>query len=471
MDLLRCHNIEDLRQRARRKLPAPMFHYMDGGADDECALRRNTTAFDDYQLLPRYPVDVSKIDVGMHVLGCDLKLPFFLSPTGMSRLFHHHKEPGAARAAARHGTLYTLSKLATTSLEDIAEASSGPLMFQVYVLKDRGLTRELVQRAKQAGYEALCLTVDTAIAGNRERDRRYGMTMPPRMTLRSLFSFATSLDWSCHFLLNPDFRLANVMHRADALGQGAVALIDYVNSQFDRSLTWDDAAWLAREWGGPFAIKGMSTVDDAKRAVSIGASAALLSNHGGRQLDGVPAPIETLAPIRQAIGNQLELIVDGGIRRGTHVLKALALGANACSIGRAYLYGLAAGGEAGVDRALTLLGDEVRRGLALLGCKTIADVRSDHVRKLDAAGAGDERHRALDRVGHAPLSGYAPAHVVACAAWRAGAHRRAAHHGHERLHALVRHRVQQVFFAVEVVEDAARAALSARARCRVVVRA
>jgi len=382
--ILRCHNIEDLRQRAKRKLPAPMFHYIDGGADDEWTLRRNTTAFDHYQLLPRYLTDVSKIDVGTHVLGCDLKLPFFLSPTGMSRLFHHHKELGVARAAARHGTLYTLSTLATTSLEDIAKVSSGPLMFQMYVLKDRGLTRELVQRAKQAGYKALCLTVDTAIAGNRERDRRYGMTMPPRLTLRSIFSFAASFDWGFHFLLDPDFRLANVADRVDALGKGAMALIDYIDSQFDRSLTWDDAAWLVREWGGPFAIKGMSAGDDAKLAVSIGASAAILSNHGGRQLDGVPAPIETLISIRQAVGNQLELIVDGGIRRGTHVLKALALGANACSIGRAYLYGLAAGGEAGVDRALTLLGEEVRRGLALLGCKTIADVRSDHVRKLDA---------------------------------------------------------------------------------------
>jgi L-lactate dehydrogenase (cytochrome) len=379
-----CHNIEDLRDRARRKLPAPMFHYIDGGADDEWTLRRNTSAFDRYPLLPRYLVDVSQVDAGTRVLGCDLKLPFFLSPTGMSRLFHHHKELGVARAAARHGTLYSLSTLATTSLEDVAKASPGPLMFQMYVLKDRELTRELVQRARRAGYRALCLTVDSAVAGNRERDRRHGMTMPPRMTLRSFASFAMSFEWSFHFLLSPDFRLANVAHKVDALGKGAMALIDYVNTQFDRSVTWDDAAWLAREWGGPFVIKGMSTVEDAKRAVAIGASAAMLSNHGGRQLDGAPAPIETLVPIRQAVGDTLELIVDGGIRRGTHVLKALALGANACSIGRAYLYGLAAGGEAGVDRALTLLGDEVRRGLALLGCNTVADVGEGHIRKIDA---------------------------------------------------------------------------------------
>ena len=379
MRLDHCHNIEDLRRAARRKLPSPMFHYIDGGADDEWTLRRNTAAFDDYTLLPRYLVDVSAVDAGTRVLGCDLKLPFFLSPTGMSRLFHHHKEPGAARAAARHGTLYTLSTMATTSLEDVAAASSGPLMFQVYVFKDRGLMRELVQRAKQAGYKALCLTVDAPMAGNRERDRRYGMTMPPRMTLKSFLSFAASVEWSWHFLLDPDFRLANVAHRVDALGKGAMGLIDYVNSQFDRGVTWADAEWVAREWGGPFAIKGMSTVADAKQAVAIGATAAMLSNHGGRQLDAVPAPIDTLVPIRDAIGDTLELIVDGGIRRGTHVLKALALGANACSIGRPYLYGLAAGGEAGVDRALTLLGDEVRRGLALLGCTSATQLRREHV--------------------------------------------------------------------------------------------
>ena len=379
MRLDHCHNIEDLRRAARRKLPSPMFHYIDGGADDEWTLRRNTAAFDDYTLLPRYLVDVSAVDAGTRVLGCDLKLPFFLSPTGMSRLFHHHKEPGAARAAARHGTLYTLSTMATTSLEDVAAASSGPLMFQVYVFKDRGLMRELVQRAKQAGYRALCLTVDAPMAGNRERDRRYGMTMPPRMTLKSFLSFAASVEWSWHFLLDPDFRLANVAHRVDALGKGAMGLIDYVNSQFDRGVTWADAEWVAREWGGPFAIKGMSTVADAKQAVAIGATAAMLSNHGGRQLDAVPAPIDTLVPIRDAIGDTLELIVDGGIRRGTHVLKALALGANACSIGRPYLYGLAAGGEAGVDRALTLLGDEVRRGLALLGCTSATQLRREHV--------------------------------------------------------------------------------------------
>ena len=381
--LKRCYNIEDLRRLAQRKLPAPMFHYIDGGADDEWTLRRNTSAFEQYVLQPSYLNNVSVVDTATRVLGCQLRVPYFLSPTGMSRLFHHHKEIGVARSAARQGTLYTLSTMATSSIEDVAAAAPGaPRMFQMYILRDRGLMQELLQRARKAGYTALCLTVDTAIAGNRERDRRQGMTMPPRLTLRSFLSFAASISWSLNFLRDPDFRLANVVHRVDALGGGAMALIDYVNSQFDPGVTWKDAAWLAQEWGGPFVIKGMSTADDARKAIDAGATAAMLSNHGGRQLDVVAAPFETLPSIREAVGDRLELIVDGGIRRGTHILKALALGANACSIGRPYLYGLAAGGEAGVDRALTLLSDEVARGLALLGCRSIAELGPLHVRRI-----------------------------------------------------------------------------------------
>lgn len=379
MSLARCYNIADLRDLAKRKLPSPMFHYIDGGADDEWTLRRNTEAFDDYELLPRYLNDISNVDLSTRVLGCDLKLPFFLSPTGMSRLFHHEKEIAAVRAAEKHGTLYSLSTLATTSLEDVAAASRGPKMFQVYIFKDRELTKELVARCKQSGYQALCLTVDTGVAGNRERDHRYGMAMPPRFTLSTIASYATSFEWLFNFAVQPHFTLENVAHRVDALSAGAMSVIDYIGSQFDRSVTWKDAEWLAREWGGPFVVKGMSSVEDAKRAVSIGATAAMLSNHGGRQLDGVPAPVDTIAPIRDAISDQLELIVDGGIRRGTHVLKALALGANACSIGRPYLYGLAAGGEAGVDKAISLLRDEVGRGLALLGCRRVSELHRTHV--------------------------------------------------------------------------------------------
>lgn len=381
--LSRCYNIADLRQRAKSKLPSPMFHYIDGGSDDEWSLRRNSEAFSDYQLLPRYLRDISEIDLSTSVLGTQLELPFFLSPTGMSRLFHHHKELGVARAADKFGTLYSLSTMATTRLEDVATATSGPKMFQIYILKDRELTKEFVQRCKDAGYQALCLTVDTMLAGNREREKRYGMSMPPRITPRTFFSFATSFSWLFHFLRDPDFRLANVTHRVDAIGGGSMALIDYVNSQFDRSVTWDDAAWLAELWDGPFIIKGMTTPEDARKAVEIGASGAMLSNHGGRQLNGAPAPIDTLRPIRDAVGDELELIVDGGIRRGTDIIKAIALGANACSIGRAYLYGLAAGGQAGVERALTLLREELERSMALLGCRSIRDLGHEHVAEVE----------------------------------------------------------------------------------------
>ncbi len=376
--LKNCRNIADLRVRAKRKLPAPMFHYIDGGADDEWTLHRNTDAFDDYELLPRYLKNIETIDLTTKVLGTSIDLPFFLAPTGMSRLFHNEKELAACRAADKFGTLYSLSTLATTRLEDVAAATPGEKIFQIYILKDRELTREFVQRCKDSQYRALCLTVDTMVAGNRERDLYNGMTMPPKITARNFFSYGFSFDWLFHLILDPDFKLANVAHRVDALGKGAMGLIDYVNSQFDRTVTWDDAAWLAQEWGGPFIIKGLQSPEDAKKAVEIGATALMVSNHGGRQLDGVPAPVDCIAPMRDVIGDQLELIVDGGIRRGTHIIKALAQGANACSIGRPYLYGLASGGQRGVEHAINLLKAELERSMALLGVTSIADITSEY---------------------------------------------------------------------------------------------
>lgn len=390
--LAACNNVDDLRLLAKRRLPAPMFHYIDGGADDEWTLRRNTTAFDDYELLPEYLRDVSRIDTSTRLLGQDVRLPFFLAPTGMSRLFHHEAEPGVARAALASGTFYTLSTLGTTRLEDVAAIGAGPWMFQIYILKDRELTREFVQRCRAAKYHALCLTVDTMLAGNRERDRVTGMIMPPRFTLSSFASFAAHPRWAFHLLTNPDFQLANVAHRVDVLSKTTVSLIDYVNGQFDRTVTWDDVAWLVDQWRGPFVIKGLQSPADARRAVEVGATAIMISNHGGRQLDSAPAPVDCIAPIRDAVGDRLELIVDGGIRRGTHVLKALALGANACSVGRAYLYGLGAGGGTGVERAIGFLRAELERSMALLGCRSLAELRPEHVRRVGgqtafAAGA------------------------------------------------------------------------------------
>jgi L-lactate dehydrogenase (cytochrome) len=275
--------------------------------------------------------------------------------------------------------------MATTRIEEIAALGPGPWMFQIYILKDRSLTTEFVERCKAAKFKALCLTVDTAVAGNRERDRVTGMILPPRFTLRSFASFAAHPRWAFHLLRNPDFQIANVSHRVTL---GTVSLIDYVNGQFDRTVTWDDVARLREAWGGPFVLKGLQTAADAKRAVEVGATAVMISNHGGRQLDGAAAPIDCLQAMRDAVGDRLELIVDGGIRRGTHVIKALAMGANACSIGRAYLYGLAAGGEAGVTRALTLLRTEIERDLALLGCSRLRDLRPEHVSRVGGRAAG-----------------------------------------------------------------------------------
>jgi L-lactate dehydrogenase (cytochrome) len=382
MKLERCFNISDLRRMAKARLPAPMFHYIDGGADDEWTLRRNTTAFESYELVPNYLCDISAVDLRTTVLGQKLAWPVFLAPTGMSRLFHHDAEPAAARAAQKFGTLYTLSTMGTTRIEDIASQGNGPWMFQIYILKDRGLTTEFVARCKAAKFHALCLTVDTALAGNRERDRVTGMVLPPRFTLKSFASFAAHPRWAFHLLMNPDFELANVAHRAPVNAKGTVSLIDYVNGQFDRTVTWDDVAWLIEQWGGPFAIKGLQSPADAKRAMEVGATAIMISNHGGRQLDATPAPVDCIAPMRDAIGDGLELIVDGGVRRGTHVIKALALGANACSVGRPYLYGLAAGGQAGVERALQLLRSELERSVALLGCRSLGEIGPGHVQAI-----------------------------------------------------------------------------------------
>jgi L-lactate dehydrogenase (cytochrome) len=381
--LEKCHNQSDLRKAAKKRLPSPIFNYMDGGSDDEWTLKRNTLAFDDYELLPRYLRNVDRIDLKTRVLGTTLDLPVFLAPTGMSRLFHHDREIAVAKAAEKYGTLYSLSTLGTASIEEIAKISSGPKMFQIYILKDRELTREFMQRCKKSDYDVMCLTVDLPLAGNRERDLVSGFTMPPRFSLKSLWSFATHPYWAMHLALNPDFELKNVVHRVDELGErGTMSLIAYVNDQLDRTVTWEDAAWLADQWDGPFVIKGLQTAEDAKLAVEAGASAIMISNHGGRQLESAPAPVDCIVPIREAVGDSLELIVDGGIKRGTHIIKALALGANACSIGKGYLYGLGAGGQKGVERALELYRSELLRDMALLGCTKISDINSASIRHV-----------------------------------------------------------------------------------------
>lgn len=384
MKLTRLHNQRDLRIAARKRLPSPIFHYLDGGADDEWTMQRNTSAFDGYELLPRYLKNVEKIDMKTRVLGQELDLPIFLAPTGMSRLFHHDREIAVAKAAEKFGTLYSLSTLGTASIEEIAQTISSPKLFQIYILKDRELTREFMQRCRDNSFEVMCLTVDTPLAGNRERDLVTGFTMPPRFSAKSLWSFATHPYWTMHLALNPDFELKNVAHRVGELGKmGTTSLIAYVNEQLDQTVTWEDAAWLAAQWDGPFVIKGIQTAEDARRAVDAGASAIMISNHGGRQLEATPAPVDCIQPIRAAVGDALELIVDSGVRRGTHIIKALALGADACSTGRGYLYGLAAGGQDGVERALEIYRSELQRSMALLGCTQIGDIGSRHIRRVN----------------------------------------------------------------------------------------
>jgi L-lactate dehydrogenase (cytochrome) len=379
----RCYNIAELRKLAAKRIPAPMFHYIDGAADDEWTLRRNVSAFDAYEFRPRVLVDVSNVDTATTVFGEKIEWPYFCAPTALSRLFNHEGERAVARAAHAAGTLYSLSSISSTSIEEVAKFTPGPKAFQVYVFKDRGLSREFVQRAKDSGYKALQLTVDVpGVSGNRERDIVTGMTVPPRLSLMSLIDIAMHPSWVYRHLTTPKIDVANVAHRPPAGSDSLGGIIEYLNNQLDRSVTWDDAEWMIQEWGGPFAIKGIMTAEDAKRARGIGATAVMLSNHGGRQLDFSPAPFDVLREVVDQVGGDLDIILDGGIRRGSHVLKALALGATACSAGRPYLFGLSAGGEAGVRQALKILRSEVERDMALLGCRSVADLDESMLRRV-----------------------------------------------------------------------------------------
>ena len=381
--LARSHSIADLRRLAKRRLPRAVFDYADGAAEDEVTARRNEAAFEDYELLPRVLRDVSSVDLSTTVLGTPVSMPVMLAPTGMTRLFHHDGETAAARAAHRAGVVYTLSSLSTVSIEDLAAASDGPRWFQIYVWKDRGLVREFFDRCRAAGYDALMLTVDMPVLGQRERDLRNGMTIPPSLTLGSALDAALHPSWWWNFLTKPRIGFANVAGKGDAGRGDLTALWTYINTQFDPSVTWRDLEWMIGEWNGAFAVKGVLDPEDAARAASLGARGIVVSNHGGRQLDHSPASLDALPAVVEAVAGRAEVILDGGIRRGADVAKALALGARACAIGRAYLYGIGAGGEQGVDRALELLRAELRRALALLGCPSVTALGPEHVRRRD----------------------------------------------------------------------------------------
>jgi L-lactate dehydrogenase (cytochrome) len=364
---------------AHRRLPRGVFDYIDGGAEDEITLEANTEAFHRARFRPRVLCDVADVDITTTLLGKPLSLPLVLAPTGFTRIADPAGELAVARAAARAGIPYALSTLGTQSIEKVAGVASGRFWFQVYMWRDRGLVAEMIARAQSAGFEALCLTVDTAVLGKRERDVRRGFTLPPKLGLGTVLDGVAHPGWTWRFLRSEPIIFANVAGADVGDGTEAVSLAEYVGRQFDPGVTWSDVDWLRSMWKGPFLIKGIQTVDDARIAADRGADAIVLSNHGGRQLDTAPATLDLVAPVTEAVGDRVEVICDGGIRRGSDIVKAVALGAAACMAGRAYLYGLAAGGEAGVDLVIDLLASEMRRTMALIGSANVKELGPESV--------------------------------------------------------------------------------------------
>jgi L-lactate dehydrogenase (cytochrome) len=402
-----CHNLADFEAIARKRLPSPLYHYIAGGADDEATVRANTEAFDRYELVPRFLRDVSRIDMRCNVLGRELAWPLILAPTGMSRLFHPEGERAVAREASRAGIGYSLSTMATTSVEEIGTLP-GPKVFQLYLLNDDALNFEIIDRARAAGFDALCVTVDTAWAGNRERDLRTGLTVPPKLTASSLLAFAAHPGWCLGYLKGERFTLPNI---PGAKAGDVSSLAAYFAQRMERNISWDRIERLARHWNGPFALKGLQAIEDARIAATVGCSAVIVSNHGGRQLDGGAATINLVADMADAVGERLELILDGGARRGAHIAKALAMGARAVMTGRPYLYALSAFGAPGVARMLELLRSETERTLGLLGCAKLADVGRDHVRLAGAVPAFLDEAEASVSAKLARRSWKAPAQV------------------------------------------------------------
>ena len=376
-----CNNIDDFRELARRRLPWPVFDYIDGAADDELTKARNTVAYGEVDLVPNVLAGVATIDTSCTIMGRTSALPLMLSPTALQRVFHWQGERAVARAAEKFGVWFGISSLATVSIEDIAALTSGPKLFQLYVHKDQGLNRSMIERCQAAKFDAIALTVDTIVSGKRERCARSGFTSPPKFTPRNLLGYAMKPRWGLDYVLREKFALPNLdTHVSEGTGE-AVSIASYFNTMLDTSMDWSTAAKIREQWGGTFCLKGVMSAADARRAVEIGADAIMISNHGGRQLDGSRAPFDQLAEIVDAVGGEIEVICDGGVRRGTHVLKALATGATAASGGRLYLYALAAAGQAGVERARTILQDEIRRGMQLMGVTRVDQLTRDRLRR------------------------------------------------------------------------------------------
>ena len=378
-------NIDELRLRARRRLPRAVFDFIDGAAEDEVTLRRNRAAFGRHALVPRVGIDVSSVDLATSVLGERLPAPLVLAPTGLCGMATSRGEIATARAATDAGIRWAASCLSSVTLEEIASEAPGEHWFQLYVWKDRGVTQKLIERAAGSGYRVLVVTLDVPVLGQRERDVRSGATIPPRVTLRNAIDTLRCPRWLWTIWRGPRVTFANVTPADGSVSLKPFALSPFVNSLFDPAVTWKDLEWIRRLWKGPLAVKGVMSAQDARLSVEHGADAVIVSNHGGRQLDDAPGSLEVLPEIAEAIGSRVEVLFDGGIRRGADMAKALALGARACMIGRPYLYGLAAAGQAGVADAIRILLGELRRAMALMGCKRVADLGRACLRPTSAS--------------------------------------------------------------------------------------
>ncbi len=379
MRLEQCFNFHDFRELARRRLPRPIFNYIDGAADDETTYRRNTRAFEDCDLVPNILAGVEQVDLSVTVLGQKLALPVYCSPTALQRLFHYDGERAVAQAVEQFGTMFGISSLGTVSLEEIAARYSFPQIYQFYFHKDRGLNRAMLERAKGAGVKVLMLTVDSITGGNRERDLRTGFTIPFRLNLQGMVDFAVRPQWAIDYVTHEPFRLPQLEQHVK-MAAGATSIGDYFTHMLDPSMSWRDVAEMVKQWDGIFCLKGVMSVDDARKAVDIGCSGIVVSNHGGRQLDGSRSSFDQLQEIVDAMGDRIDVLMDGGVHRGTHVLKALSLGAKAVGVGRYYLFPLAAAGRAGVERALGLMRTELERDMRLMGCTSVKQLSRANLR-------------------------------------------------------------------------------------------
>jgi L-lactate dehydrogenase (cytochrome) len=379
MRLRHCHNFHDFRELARRRLPGPIFDYIAGGADDEATLRQNTASFERCDLVPNVLRGVETLDLSVSVMGQKLAMPVYCSPTALQRLFHHDGERAVAAAAAKFGTMFGVSSLGTVSLEELRKAYDTPQVYQFYFHKDRALNHAMIQRAKQAGVNVMMLTVDSITGGNRERDLRTGFSIPFRLTLAGMFQFAIKPMWAINYLTHEKFKMPQLDEHVDMSG-GAMSIGRYFTEMLDPAMKWNDVAEMVRLWNGQFCLKGIMSVADAKRAVEIGCTGIILSNHGGRQLDGSRSAFDQLAEIVDAVGDRIDVMMDGGVQRGTHVLKALSLGAKAVGVGRYYLFPLAAAGQPGVERALNLMRTEIERDMKLMGCASIGQLSRANLR-------------------------------------------------------------------------------------------